>query len=146
MKRRTVSAAQTLNSVIRSMEYAPTIRLADLAKRTHGADAGVVPRRIRALLNVAGGQILRGHTLHIGVDRLIVSVPISLGIDAECAIFFGLTIENQIFSIIGKGLVINCTGNESDGYHAEMHFKVEDKKSRIALEQLFSTANSNRVQ
>lgn len=127
-------------------DYAPTIRLADIAAHPPGREATAAPRRIRVLLNVAGSQIMRGHTLKVGVDQLTVSIPSRIELDQECAVFFGLTIDDQIFSIIGTGRVATCTGNEKDGYRAEMTFSVTDKKSRIAIEQLFSAKQSNRIQ
>jgi hypothetical protein len=102
-------------------------------------------RRIRVLLN-AGNQIMRGHAISIGADRLVVSVPSPLHRDHECAVFFGLTIAEQMYSIIGTGRVTECTGSEAGGYNAEMEFTVSDKKSRIALEQLFNSDRSNCVQ
>ena len=126
--------------------YPPTIRLADIASRATRHDASLVPRRIRMLLNATGGQIMRGHTINVGVERLTVSVPSPLNLQQECAVFFGLTIEDQIYSIIGKGYVITCVRTESGTYRADLEFKVEDKKSRIALEQLFSGRSSVRVQ
>jgi len=127
--------------------YAPTIRLADIATHSSGPEVkSASPRRIRVLLNVAGSQIMRGHTLHIGVDQLIVSVPTPIEKGQECAVFFGLTIEDQIYSIIGNGQIVSCEGTERAGYRAEMKFTVTDKKSRIAIEQLFSKSDSNRIQ
>jgi hypothetical protein len=126
---------------------APTIRLADMANHYRGRDSSnAVPRRMRVLLNIAGSQIMRGHTINVGVDRLTVSVPTPIACDQECAIFFGLTIAEQLFSIIGTGRVTSCTGNDTDGYRAEMEFAVSDKKSRIAIEQLFSAQPSTRIQ
>lgn len=129
-----------------SQNYAPTIRLADIAAHSPGREAKTEPRRIRVLLNVVDKQIMRGHTLHIGIDQLIVSVPTPIELDQECAVFFGLTIEDQIFSIIGTGRVVHCDGNEKEGYRAEMKFSVSDKKSQIAIEQLFGSTTSNRIQ
>jgi hypothetical protein len=125
---------------------APTIRLGDIANRYRENGKNPARRRIRVLLNVAGKQIMRGHALSVGIDHLTVSVPSPLSLDQECAVFFGLTIGGQIFSIIGAGRVTQCTGAETDGYCAAMNFSVSDKKSRIAIEQLFSKSNSNCVQ
>lgn len=131
----------------RSPYDAPTIRLADIAAYSRSRDAAAVaPRRIRALINVAGKQIMRGHTLNVGIERLIVSVPQPMDRDQECAVFFGLTIEEQIYSIIGNGRVLTCSGDEKEGYRVELDFVVSDKKSRIALEALFNPSSSNRVQ
>lgn len=103
------------------------------------------PRRIRVLLNV-DGQIMRGHAISIGIDQIIVSVPSAIERDRECALFFGLTIGDQIFSIIGNGRVTRCTAHDVDSHYAEMQFSVSDKKSRIAIEQLFGGERSNCIQ
>ena len=126
--------------------YPPTIRLADIAAHPPGKQTSSAPRRMRVLLNVAGSQIMRGHTLNVGVDRLSLSVPSSIDIGQECAVFFGLTIDDQIYSIIGSGQIKTCTSDEKGGFRAEMSLIVADKKSRIVLEQLFGSGDSTRVQ
>jgi hypothetical protein len=129
-----------------TQSYAPTIRLADIATHSPSKKSSSAPRRMRVLLNVAGSQIMRGHTVKVSVDRLTVSVPSAIEVGQECAVFFGLTIDEQIYSIIGSGAILDCKPNENGGYHAEMNFVVVDKKSRIALEQLFGSGESVRVQ
>jgi hypothetical protein len=126
--------------------YPPTIRLADIATHSPNKQSASAPRRIRVLLNVAGSQIMRGHTVDVAVDRLSISVPSAIELDQECAVFFGLTIDDQIYSIIGKGRIQACTPNPNGGYRADMTFEVADKKSRIALEQLFGSSESACVQ
>ena len=128
-------------------DYAPTVRLADLAARQRLRDtAATVPRRIRVLLNVVGGRVMRGHTVDIGVERLSVSLPASLEPGQECAVFFGLTIEDQIYSVVGTARVLACVATGAGNFRAEMHFNADDKKSRIALEQLFGRKQSVCVQ
>jgi hypothetical protein len=129
-----------------SQHYAPTIRLADIATHSPNKTSVSSPRRIRLLINVAGSQIMRGHTVNVGVDRLTISVPTAIELGQECAVFFGLTIDEQIYSIIGSGHIKACAANEKGGFIAEMSFVVADKKSRIALEQLFGSSESIRVQ
>lgn len=129
------------------MQHAQTIRLADMATRARERDTSVVaPRKMRALINVGGNQIMRGHTLSVALDHLTVSVPTFVEPGSDCNVFFGLTIGDQIYSIIGSGTVATCEGSEAEGYRAEMSFSVADKKSRIVIEQLFGSHDSVRVQ
>ncbi|MBC7984288.1 MAG: PilZ domain-containing protein [Candidatus Obscuribacterales bacterium] len=125
---------------------APTIRLADIAGSYRRATSGAnVPLRSRVLVNVSGGGIMRGHTVDIGEGCLTITTPTPLSPDQECGVFFAMTIAEQTFAIVGTGKVSRCSGNDTKGYLVDMSFAVEDKKSRIAIEQLFSTKRSNRI-
>ncbi len=133
------------------MEYlasdAPTIRLADIAASYSGQTSGsTLSLRSRVLVNLPGGQIMRGHTVRISENRLTVTVPSPICSDQQCAAFFAITIAQQTFAIVGTGQVVRCTGNDDSGYCVDMRFTVEDKKSRIAIDQLFGTKASNRIQ
>jgi hypothetical protein len=126
---------------------APTLRLSDIAENYRKRNAGSsVPLRTRLLLNIPGECIMRGHTLDIAEDRLTVTLPSPLKIGQECAVFFAITIADHTFAIVGQGQVLNCTVNDKGAYCVDMSFAVEDKKSRIAVEQLFGTKESNRIQ
>jgi hypothetical protein len=127
------------------MNDAPTIRLSEMAHRYAAGSSRTVPRRIRALINVSDREILKGLTTHVGVDHLTVTLPSPLSEGEACSIFFGLSIADQLFSIIGSGKVIHCEASPHGDYRVEFSFSANDKKSRIALEQLFSTAPSNRI-
>ena len=125
---------------------APTIRLAEIAAHCQEqASDSTLRVHSRMLLNIAGDRIMRGHTVAISLDKLTVSIPSHMPIGQECSLFFGLTIAEHIFTIVGTGLILDCNGNEIDGYHADMLFTVGDKKSRIALEQLFGSHQSNQI-
>ncbi len=125
---------------------APTIRLADIAGTySKGTSGSNVPLRSRVLVNVSGGSIMRGHTVDVGVDRLTITTPSQLANGQECGVFFAITIAEQTFAIVGTGQVSHCSGSETEGYLVDMRFAVGDKKSRIAIEQLFSTKQSNRI-
>ena len=124
----------------------PTVRLSDCARQCLIDNASkVAPRRIRVLLNIGENQTVRGRTIYIGVNQLTLALPKALATGQECAVFFGLSIEDQLYSIIGTGRVISCVGVEGVGFRAELQFTAGDKRSKIALEQLFSTEQSNHV-
>lgn len=126
---------------------APTIRLSEIAgsycRRPSGS---IVPLRSRALVNVAGVGIMRGHTIDIAEDRITLTIPSKLQLDQHCSVFFALIIADHTVAISGSGRVISCTGSDASGYCVDLTFSVEDKKSRIAIEQLFSAKPSNRIQ
>ena len=131
--------------IVHSMvDEPPTIRLADMAKH-YRVGPNLAPRRTRVLLNIDDTNVIRGHTKHIGKDRLVISSPQALDIHQECAVFFGLTIQGQLFTIIGMGRVTACTHSDAEGYRVELNFMASDRKSHIALEQLFGSEESNRV-
>jgi hypothetical protein len=125
---------------------APTIRLGDIADRYRDKASAELPLRCRTLLNLVDGRIMRGHTEHVGEHHLTVTVPSPLTGDQECAIFFAIAIAEHTFTIVGTGYVIRCSGNDMEGYRVDLRFLVEDKKSRMAMEQLFSTSRSRRIQ
>ena len=125
---------------------APTIRLSDYARQCFLDSASkVAPRRIRVLLNLGDNKTIRGRTIYVGVNQLTIASPKPLVANQECSVFFGLSIEDQLYSIIGTGRVVSCVGTEGNGFRVELHFTAGDKRSQIALEQLFSTEKSNRV-
>ena len=126
---------------------APTIRLADIAgSYRRRASGSIVPLRSRVLLNVPGDRIVRGHTVDIGENRLTVTIPSALANDQECGVFCAITIADQTYAIVGTGQVVSCSGDDTHGYSVDMNLTVIDKKSRIAIEQLFSSKASNRIQ
>jgi hypothetical protein len=132
------------------MEYvasdAPTIRLGDIADHYRGRASAGLPLRCRTLLNLRDGRIMRGHTVDVAENRLVVTVPSRLSSNQECAVFFIVAVAEHTFTIVGTGHVVGCTGCDADGYRVDLRFIVDDKKSRIAMEQLFSTKPSNRIQ
>ena len=125
---------------------APTIRLGDIADHYRNQELAGVPLRCRTLLNLADGRIMRGHTVAVAKEKLIVTVPSPLGLDEECAVFFAIAIAEHTFTIVGNGRARSCAGTYATGFRVELHFLVEDKKSLIAMEQLFSVKRSNRIQ
>jgi hypothetical protein len=125
---------------------APTIRLGDIADHYRDQAKAGLPLRCRTLLNLADGRIMRGHTVHVAEKQLTVTVPSPLAIDEECAVFFAIAVAEHTFTIVGAGKVVTCTGSYANGFRVELRFVVEDKKSLIAMEQLFSTKRSNRIQ
>jgi hypothetical protein len=66
--------------------------------------------------------------------------------DQECAVFFVIKVAEHSFTVVGNGYVLGCTGNDDAGYRVELRFVVDDKKSRLAMEQLFDSRRSNRIQ
>ena len=124
---------------------APTIRLADAAQFRESGAARSKRRRIRALLNIGNDKIVHGHIACIDGGKLLVSLPEPIDVDSECALFFGLSIEDQLYSIIGSGRVIRCAKTGEAQFQAELRFNPGDKKSRIALEQLFESHESSVI-
>jgi hypothetical protein len=125
---------------------APTIRLGDIADHYRSQANAGLPLRCRTLLNLVDGRIMRGHTVEVAEQRLTVTVPSPLAQDEECAVFFAIAVAEHTFTIVGSGRVRTCKGSYADGFCVELRFIVEDKKSLIAMEQLFGTKRSNRIQ
>ena len=132
------------------MDYAacdaPTIRLGEIAEHYRGREDAGLSLRCRTLLNLVDGPMMRGHTVQVDENHLVVTVPSKLAIEQECGVFFAIVIAEHTFTIVGTGFVIGCTGSDAEGYRVDLRFVVDDKKSRIAIEQLFSSKSSNRIQ
>lgn len=118
-----------------------TMRMANIM-RPCAQNTPAAPPRSRVLLNVAGNRIMRGHALNVGVDKLIVSIPSALERGEECAALITVTIEDETFSIVGTAQVVNCSGNDAEGYCAKMRFMVEEEQSRAAIQRLFGSRTS----
>ncbi len=132
----------------------PAIGLADTMTRALTTPSSsllsAAKPRIRILLSVMGGQIMRGHILDIGLDigadRLAVSVPSVVEPEQECAVFFDLAIDDQLYVITGTGRVKACTPNEKGGFRTDMSLTVANEKSRRALEKFFGRTPRNFIQ
>jgi hypothetical protein len=124
---------------------APTIRLGDIAEHYRGRARAGLPLHCRTLLNLADGRIIRGHTVHVAEHQLTVTVPSRLTARQECAVFLAIAVAEHTFTIIGTGHVLTCVGSDTEGFRVELRFVVEDKKSLIAMEQLFSAKRSNVI-
>jgi hypothetical protein len=124
----------------------PTIRLGDIAENYRSQAVTGLRVRCRTLLNFHDGRILRGHTIHVNDSNLVITVPTELKQEQECAVFFAIEIAEHTFTIAGTGSVVRCTGNHAEGYRVHLRFVVEDKKSRIAMAQLFGNKPSNKIQ
>jgi hypothetical protein len=135
------------NAVEELASDAPTIRLADIAGSYRRRRSGtIVPLRSRVLLDIPGQDMMRGHTLDIAEDRLTVSVPSVLNNGQECAVFLALTVAEQTFAIVGTAEVKHCEHSGDGHYIIDLSFAVSNKKSRIAIEQLFGSKRRNRIQ
>jgi hypothetical protein len=124
---------------------APTIRLGDIADHYRGRARAGLPLHCRTLLNLADGRIIRGHTVHVAEHQLTVTVPSRLAVHQECAVFLAIAVAEHSFTIIGTGHVVSCAGSDTEGYRVDLRIEVEDKKSRIAMAQLFSAKRSNVI-
>jgi len=123
----------------------PTIRLGDIAEDYCGRSNVKARLSCRTLLNIPGGGIMRGHTVSVEENSLVVTVPTALPNDQVCGVFFAIAVADETFTIVGTGRVARCSGDAKHGYSVAMHFVVDDKKSRIAMEQLFGASRSNRI-
>jgi hypothetical protein len=136
---------ETSRKMTKQSEDPQTIRLAELAK----VGAQVVPGRRasdrKTLLSLPNGRIVRGHMETMSLHRITVSTSNSLEIDAECSVFVTLQAGEETLAIIGKGIVTHCGGSGQFGYLVEMDLIVDDKKSRIIMEQLFGTKPSVHI-
>jgi len=124
----------------------PTIRLGDMAENYRSQAIDGLRVRCRTLVNCNDGRILRGHTIHVNESNLVITVPNELQEAQECAVFFAIEIAEHTFTIAGTGHVVRCTGGALEGYRVHLRFVAEDKKSRIAMEQLFGSKPSNNIQ
>jgi hypothetical protein len=125
---------------------APTIRLGDIADHYRNQANAGLPLRCRTLLNLADGRIMRGHTVHVAERQLDVTVPSPLAVAEKCAVFLAIAVAEHTFTIVGTGYILTCAGSYGEGFQVELRFVVEEKKSLMAMEQLFSTRLSTRIQ